>query len=160
MRRSVAHLTQPRAIPGQSASSLAVPGAVASQPDGQAHANGAAADTTMNEDTPGPDFSRSNTPMQDASVRDSSPAVSLAPKGTTPIETSGNTPAPASAAPQIDIALESSKLPLDVALCESICHSGSEDKIKRVTTNILVIGGIANMTGVGMALQTRCALRL
>jgi actin-related protein 8 len=59
------------------------------------------------------------------------------------------------AAIAIDYLAESSKLPLDVAVFESICQSGAEDKVKRVATNILVVGGVGNLQGIGWALQSR-----
>lgn len=96
-------------------------------------------------------------PTYQADVRASSPAVSVS--GTTSktaaVSNKADTPAPVDNTPSIDHFTESSKLPLDVALLESLSHSGSDDKLKRVITNILIVGGIGNMQGVGFALQSR-----
>lgn len=92
-----------------------------------------------------------------SSLRASSPAVSASGK---PVGTKSGTPAPLDAPPSaaqntLDHLTESSKLPLDVAVFESLCMSGTDDKVKRVATNILVVGGVGNAQGIGFALQSR-----
>lgn len=95
--------------------------------------------------------------LPDNGLRASSPAVSASGK---PAGTKSGTPAPSDAPPApaqntLDYLTESSKLPLDVAVFESLCMSGTDDKVKRVATNILVVGGVGNAQGIGFALQSR-----
>ena len=89
-------------------------------------------------------------PPASASVQPNSEPVIL----TIPQQASEATPEPLPNV-TVDHAFESSKLPLEVAICESIAQAGSDEKIKRVVTNILVVGGVANMPGVAVALQSR-----
>lgn len=74
----------------------------------------------------------------------------------TPLPAS-ETPAPprATSSSHIDIAWESSKIPLDVAVVESIMAIGSDDKSKRIGQSILVVGGCGNIHNIGFALQSR-----
>lgn len=134
MRRSTMHLIQP--VAAQNNTLIAGDGA---------------------EQAPGPGVGNSDLKpvLLDPAMRGSSPAVSLSGgttgKSGTPVP-GGTESLPTNA---IDHLVESSKLPLDVAVLESICQSGTEDKVKRVATNILIVGGIGNAQGVGFALQSR-----
>ncbi|KAF9779157.1 actin-like ATPase domain-containing protein [Thelephora terrestris] len=60
-----------------------------------------------------------------------------------------------SAAPQIDLFLEASKLPLDVAIFNSTRAAGGDDKIRKYLQAILVVGGTALMPGLEDALKSR-----
>lgn len=59
------------------------------------------------------------------------------------------------AAPQIDLFLEASKLPLDVAIFNSTRAAGGDDKIRKYLQAILVVGGTALTSGMGHALESR-----
>ena len=167
MRKSVQHLTQPRPTVPHQASGLAVPGAPAQDGSHSPSLLTGSGDAIMahqslgGQDDPNIDIK----PNIDA-FRASSPAVSgtgtgvgKAPFSNHPPLQKSVTPVPAEAMPvplnSVDHELESGKLPLDVAVYESITQAGGDDKVKRVISNILVIGGVANMQGTGMALQSR-----
>ena len=64
------------------------------------------------------------------------------------------------AAPQIDLLLEASKLPLDVAIFNSTRAAGGDDKIRKYLQAVLVVGGTALTPGVAHALESRYALFL
>ena len=55
-----------------------------------------------------------------------------------------------------DVPLEASKVPLDVAVFESLCTVVGEDRLKRLVNSIVLIGGTAKIHNAGFALQSRC----
>ncbi|KAG6866577.1 hypothetical protein C0991_002062 [Blastosporella zonata] len=55
----------------------------------------------------------------------------------------------------IDITLEASKLPLDVAIFNSARSAGGDDKIRKYLQAVLVIGGAAHTPGMRHALESR-----
>ena len=57
--------------------------------------------------------------------------------------------------PAIDVRLESSKLPLDVAVVESILACGTEDRMRKVCANIIIVGGTGAIHNIGFAVQSR-----
>jgi len=57
--------------------------------------------------------------------------------------------------PQIDVQLEASKLPLDVAIFNSTRAAGGDDKIRKYLQAVLVVGGTALTPGMGHALESR-----
>ena len=61
------------------------------------------------------------------------------------------------AAPQIDLLLEASKLPLDVAIFNSARAAGGDDKIRKYLQAVLVVGGTALTPGMAHALESRYA---
>lgn len=62
------------------------------------------------------------------------------------------------ASPSVDIAFESSKLPLDVAVVESLMAAGpAEERLKKVAANLLIVGGTGGIHNVGFAVQSRVA---
>ena len=63
-------------------------------------------------------------------------------------------------APQIDLQLEASKLPLDVAIFNSARAAGGDDKIRKYLQAVLVVGGTALTPGIGHALESRYAFIL
>lgn len=136
MRHSVAHLEQPRARPAEAVSAaLTVPGTTAAvSPAG----------------TPNPDTKPSADDLNQASPAPG--ATTNASKGQ---EQANGDEEEEDAGPAVDHVGESSKLPLDVAVMESLSQCGSDDRLKRVITNILLVGGLSNMQGVGFALQSR-----
>ena len=62
------------------------------------------------------------------------------------------------AAPQIDLLLEASKLPLDVAIFNSTRAAGGDDKIRKYLQAVLVVGGTALTPGMAHALESRYGL--
>ncbi|GAA6022077.1 hypothetical protein JCM11491_004742 [Sporobolomyces phaffii] len=79
----------------------------------------------------------------------------------------GGSPAPAdksalpALAPQaIDTRYESSKIPLDVAVVESILAAGAEERMKKVAANLLIVGGTGGIHNVGFAVESRIAPQL
>ena len=61
------------------------------------------------------------------------------------------------AAPQIDLQLEASKLPLDVAIFNSARAAGGDDKIRKYLQAVLVVGGTSLTPGIAHALESRYA---
>lgn len=120
--------------------------------------NGLTAETNglanSNPGTPNPDARTAFSAQLDA-TRASSPALSVSSKSAVEKSKALTPTAIELQSVEIDYVAESAKLPLDVAVFESICQSGAEDKVKRVATNILVVGGVGNLQGVGWALQSR-----
>lgn len=72
--------------------------------------------------------------------------------------------APAGSA-DIDVRYESSKLPLDVAVVESILaispsgasSAAAEERIKKIATNLLIVGGTGGIHNIGFAVESRVA---
>ncbi|KAM0786552.1 hypothetical protein ACM66B_002009 [Microbotryomycetes sp. NB124-2] len=57
--------------------------------------------------------------------------------------------------PPIDVRTESSKIPLDVAVVESILACATEDRMKKVVANLIVTGGSGAIHNVGFAVSSR-----
>jgi actin-related protein 8 len=55
----------------------------------------------------------------------------------------------------IDVCFEASKLPLDVAIFNSVRAAGGDDKIRKYLQAVLVVGGTARMAGMAHALESR-----
>jgi len=55
----------------------------------------------------------------------------------------------------IDVCFEASKLPLDVAIFNSVRAAGGDDKIRKYLQAVLVVGGTARMAGMPHALESR-----
>lgn len=142
MKQSVAHLEQPRV---RAAESNAPPAATLAVPDTAAAASSPAG-------TPGVDTKPSAEDLNGASPAPAQQGGSAAPK--TQEQANGDEDEEESG-PTIDYVAESSKLPLEIAVLESLAQCGSEDRLKRIITNILLVGGLGNMQGVGFALQSR-----
>jgi len=66
-------------------------------------------------------------------------------------------PSKEAATPQIDLLLEASKLPLDVAIFNSTRAAGGDDKIRKYLQAVLVVGGTALTPGMAHALESRYA---
>ncbi|BGP25622.1 actin-related protein 8 [Rhodotorula toruloides] len=65
------------------------------------------------------------------------------------------------AAHSVDVRYESSKLPLDVAIVESIMAAGpTEDRLKKVAANILIVGGTGGIHNIGFAVESRIGPQL
>lgn len=64
------------------------------------------------------------------------------------------------ATPQIDLLLEASKLPLDVAIFNSARAACGDDKIRKYLQAVLVVGGTALIPGMAHALESRYAFVL
>ncbi|EJD41134.1 actin-like ATPase domain-containing protein [Auricularia subglabra TFB-10046 SS5] len=60
--------------------------------------------------------------------------------------------------PHVDVPRESAKLPLDVGVFNSARASGGEEKVRKMLSNVLLVGGgAAKIGGVNSALETRLA---
>ena len=57
---------------------------------------------------------------------------------------------------EFDIALEASKIPLHIAIIESIASATVEDKMKRYFSSLIVVGGVAATHHTGFAISSRC----
>lgn len=55
----------------------------------------------------------------------------------------------------IDVCLEASKLPLDIAIFNSARASGGDEKIRKYLQAVLIIGGGAHIPGMAHALESR-----
>lgn len=55
----------------------------------------------------------------------------------------------------IDVCLEASKLPLDIAIFNSARASGGDERIRKYLQAVLVIGGGAQIPGMAHALESR-----
>jgi actin-related protein 8 len=64
-------------------------------------------------------------------------------------------PPQASEYPDQFVELNSGKVPLDIAIVESLASAGTEERIKRFSSSIIVVGGTAKLTGMAWALQSR-----
>ncbi|GAA5948952.1 hypothetical protein JCM3765_003964 [Sporobolomyces pararoseus] len=60
----------------------------------------------------------------------------------------------------IDTRLESSKIPLDVAVVESILAAGAEERMRKVAANLLIVGGTGGIHNIGFAVESRIAPQL
>lgn len=54
-----------------------------------------------------------------------------------------------------EISFESSKVPLDLAVLESLSAVGSEDRTKKLAQNIFIVGGTARLVNMAWGLQSR-----
>ncbi|GAA6053412.1 hypothetical protein JCM3770_002314 [Rhodotorula araucariae] len=153
MRTSVRHLLVP---PAPAATGASGAGASAS-------ASGAATPTV--ESAPAAAVPGASALPALPGAMPSSVAGSPAPDAAGGAATTGSgTPKPPSAAPSaapagtVDIPFESSKLPLDVAVVESLLASGpAEERMKKVAANLLIVGGTGGIHNVGFAVQSRVA---
>lgn len=57
--------------------------------------------------------------------------------------------------PNIDVKFEAAKLPLDVAIFNSVRAAGNE-KIKKFLQTVVVVGGTSLIPGAVHALESRC----
>ncbi|GAA5877654.1 hypothetical protein JCM3774_005372 [Rhodotorula dairenensis] len=160
MRNSVRHLLAPT----PSTSTLAVhpgtpdPGAEASRKPSPALPSeaGGAATPLASGSAPLPalpDTSVAGSPAPpDASTSTSVAVVPAAAKTT-------------STSTEIDVRYESSKLPLDVAVVESILaivagaptSLAAEERVKKIATNLLIVGGTGGIHNIGFAVESRAA---
>lgn len=68
---------------------------------------------------------------------------------------SATTAQPAVTPQSIDTRLESSKIPLDVAVVESILAAGAEERMRKVAANLLIVGGTGGIHNIGFAVESR-----
>lgn len=73
----------------------------------------------------------------------------------TPLKESTPLPPPAPSGPKINVRLEASKIPLHVAVVESILAAGSEERMKKLSQNVLIVGGTGLIHNVGFAIESR-----
>jgi len=107
----------------------------------------------------------STTPFAAPGSRQSSAPLSVHPEAGTAdaIDPSSGTkaptrqPTPAKEGPTIDVKFEASKIPLDVAVVESILAASTEDRMKKICQNVLIVGGTGLIHNIGFAIQSRYA---
>ena len=92
-------------------------------------------------------------PSPDPSSTGMTPVPSAAAPAPTPVATRPALPTGA----HFDIALEASKIPLHIAIIESIASAAVEDKMKRYFCSLIVVGGVAATHHTGFAIESRCA---
>lgn len=74
----------------------------------------------------------------------------------TPRPSQAQTPVPTQPSGfSIDVCFEASKLPLDIAIFNSVRATGGEEKIRKYLQAVLVVGGTALTQGVVHALESR-----
>lgn len=56
---------------------------------------------------------------------------------------------------EIDIRIEAGKIPLHIAVMESILAAGTPDRQKRLSQNVLIVGGTSLIHNVGFAIESR-----
>ena len=91
--------------------------------------------------------------------QDDSKAPALSQASVTPNAQLGNTNPEYPGGFAIDVCFEASKLPLDVAIFNSVRAVGGDDKIRKYLQAVLVVGGTARMAGVAHALESRSDIR-
>lgn len=58
-------------------------------------------------------------------------------------------------APNVDIRREAGKIPLHIAVVQSILAAGLEDRMRRICNSVLIVGGTANVHNIGFAIESR-----
>ncbi|KAK4055826.1 actin-like protein arp8 [Microbotryomycetes sp. JL221] len=87
-------------------------------------------------------------------------AAPLPAEAATPVKESASVAAAESAGPTVDVRVESSKIPLDVAVVESIMACGTEDRMKKAVANLVVTGGCSAIHNAGFAISSRVTASL
>lgn len=64
-------------------------------------------------------------------------------------------PGQGSGADGIDYGWEAGKLPLDLAIVQSLSAAGSEDRVKKLCGAIVLTGGLANLHNVAWGISSR-----
>ncbi len=104
-------------------------------------------------------------PSADASARPSPAPPATAPGADATADVEPAQPA-TPAGPTIDIHFESSKTPLDTAIFHSLLTSigqvgpAGDERLRKMSNNILCVGGTARIPGLGAALEARLTLLL
>lgn len=96
--------------------------------------------------------------MKNSAVFHPGASAAPAPSGAAEGVNADGTPAPAAAgeaAPTVDYQWESGKLPLDLAILESLTSLGTEDRIKKMAGAILITGGLANIHNIAWGVSSR-----
>jgi hypothetical protein len=55
----------------------------------------------------------------------------------------------------VDVPVESSKIPLDVAVMTSLSTAQTEERVKKLVSGLLLVGGTSLIPGAGWAVQSR-----
>lgn len=92
--------------------------------------------------------------LPDASTEDGATPLTGSPAPGAPA-TRQATPTPVPVVPAIDVRYEAGKIPLDVAVVESILAAGTEDRMKRICQNVLIVGGTGAIHNIGFAVESR-----
>jgi actin-related protein 8 len=98
-------------------------------------------------------------PQQPPSIDASSSSTPQPPPPHQLTSTPAPIPAPAPAPISFDIVAEAAKVPLEVAICNSLLSLPSEGKVKAMTNSLLLVGGTASLPALGYALQSRFVIR-
>lgn len=80
------------------------------------------------------------------------------PKQISPVKLKTSSSSSSQSTPKINVRVESSKIPLDVAVVESILAAGAEDRMKKICQNVVVVGGTGLIHNIGFAVQSRYVL--
>ncbi|BGP17439.1 hypothetical protein JCM10213_003278 [Rhodosporidiobolus nylandii] len=85
-------------------------------------------------------------------------AAGPSPSPAPPAPAAATTPALHQPPANIDVKYEASKLPLDVAVVESILAAGpAEERMKKVAANLIIVGGTGGIHNIGFAVESRIA---
>jgi hypothetical protein len=57
---------------------------------------------------------------------------------------------------KLDVRRNAEQTPLHIAVVQSILATGSEERMRRVCSNVLVVGGTGLIHNVGFAIESRC----
>ncbi|KPV74531.1 uncharacterized protein RHOBADRAFT_15770, partial [Rhodotorula graminis WP1] len=107
---------------------------------------------------PAPASSFAGSPAPETAGGTPKPLAPPAPAAAAAAAASPAPPPPPPPAAAVDVARESSKLPLDVAIVESLLAAGpAEERLKKVAANLLIVGGTGGIHNVGFAVQSRVA---
>jgi actin-related protein 8 len=102
--------------------------------------------------TPVPAFGETGPPTRTGSP---TPAVAVPKPAATPTTAKGGATGDAELLSTVDVPAESSKIPLDVAIMASLSTAQTEDRVKRLVSGLLLVGGSSLIPGSGWAIQSR-----
>ena len=108
---------------------------------------------SVDRSTPSANLSAEN--LEIIEGQDDSKAPALSQASAAPNAQSGPTHPEYPGGFAIDVCFEASKLPLDVAIFNSVRAAGGDDKIRKYLQAVLVVGGTARMAGMAHALESR-----
>lgn len=98
----------------------------------------------------------SDTLLPDPAAQDNSTTPRIgSPAAAAPHPVTPAAAVPTAPVPTIDVRYEAGKIPLDVAVVESILAAGTEDRMKRVCANVLIVGGTGAIHNIGFAVESR-----
>jgi hypothetical protein len=140
------NLSQPQETSQSGVSPLPVPGL-----ESTGLATGTATATPSLPGTPVPAF-ETGPPTRTGSP---TPAVAVPKPPATTSKVGASTGGDAELLTMVDVPVESSKIPLDVAIMASLSTAQTEDRVKRLVSGLLLVGGSSLIPGSGWAVQSR-----